>query len=543
MDDRVDAFVSLATTILDRYLASDPAAATFLGDHRYDNVLADPSAIEARRRTAQLRAQLAELDAITPSGADDLVDAAVIRTALEFELLELTASREADWNPMTANPGGALHALISRNFAPWSERQASLSARLAAVPDYLLAARQRFGELSRIHTETAIGQLGGTISLIESLREDGEASLATPAQVALAALTEHRTWLTGRLDTAARSPRIGADLFAAKLALALDTRFDPEVLLLRAEQDLARITEQIREAAAELRGGSSGADEVREVLRELSADAPTDATIIGLCRDSLAEATAFVRGAGLVTVYDDPIEVVEMPEIDRGVAVAYCRPAGPLETAVLPTEYAVSPTPADWTPAQVASFYREYNDHMVHELTVHEAMPGHALQLAHANRHRGSTPARAVWWSGSFVEGWAVYAEELMVRSGYRSEVSSRATASLRMQQLKMQLRMIINTVLDVRYHCDDLDEAGAMELMAGRGFQEEGEALGKWRRVQLTSTQLSTYYVGYREVSDLVADLRLLHSHWSERELHDAVLAHGSPSVRHLRTLLGTHD
>jgi uncharacterized protein (DUF885 family) len=228
-----------------------------------------------------------------------------------------------------------------------------------------------------------------------------------------------------------------------------------------------------------------------------------------------------------------------MPEIDRGVAVAYCRQSGPLEAHPLPTEFAVSPTPAGWSREQVDSFYREYNDHMLHNLTGHEAMPGHALQLMHANRHRGATPVRAVWWSGSFVEGWAVYSEELLVRHGYRSERSAAAAAAVRMQQLKMRLRMTLNAIMDVRFHCDDLAEAEAMALMRDRGFQEEGEAAGKWRRVQLSSTQLCTYFVGCTEVSAVVADLRAAQPDWSERDRHDAVLGHGSPPARHLRTLL----
>src|SRR5258707_10146729 len=227
-----------------------------------------------------------------------------------------------------------------------------------------------------------------------------------------------------------------------------------------------------------------------------------------------------------------------MPEIDRGVAVAYCDSPGPLEPAPLPTFIAVSPTPADWTPERVASFYREYNRHMVHNLMVHEAMPGHYLQLQHSRRFSGSTRLRAALWSGSFVEGWAVYAEELMASHGYPGEGDPWA---VRMQQLKMQLRMIINAILDARVHAHGMTEAGAMALMTGPGFQEDGEAAGKWRRAQLTSAQLSTYYVGYTEVADLAARLRAHRPEWSERRRHDELLDHGSPALQHLRYLLLT--
>jgi uncharacterized protein (DUF885 family) len=171
---------------------------------------------------------------------------------------------------------------------------------------------------------------------------------------------------------------------------------------------------------------------------------------------------------------------------------------------------------------------------MVHNLMVHEAMPGHYLQLQHARRFTGSTQARAALRSGSFVEGWAVHAEELMADHGYPGEQNP---AAVRMQQLKMQLRMVINAILDARVHAHGLTEAEAMALMMDRGFQEEGEAAGKWRRALLTSTQLSTYYVGYTEVSDLAAEL--MKAGLDIKTAHDTLLAHGSPPVRLLRTLL----
>jgi uncharacterized protein (DUF885 family) len=198
------------------------------------------------------------------------------------------------------------------------------------------------------------------------------------------------------------------------------------------------------------------------------------------------------------------------------------------------TFIAVSPTPKDWTAERVASFYREYNRHMVHNLMVHEAMPGHYLQLQHSRRFTGATRLRAALWSGPFVEGWAVYAEELMARHEYPGEGDP---AAVRMQQLKMQLRMVINAILDARVHARGMTEAEAMTLMTARGFQEDGEASGKWRRAQLTSAQLSTYYVGYTEVADLAADLR--RRGLPERAAHDSMLAHGSPPARLLRELV----
>jgi hypothetical protein len=412
--------------------------------------------------------------------------------------------------------------------------------------------------MPRVHLETAITQFNGTIALVTEAAADASGADAAAADAAVAevdrvrpaaleALTAHRDWLAARLaevsaaerpDSAASDasdasggfadPRLGPELFSRKLSLTLQTAADADAILARAEADLERVTEEITRVAAGL-GGTP-----REVLDRLGAAAPDEATILAFCAQALARQTAFVRDHDLVTVYDDPVELIDMPEINRGVAVAYCDPPGPLEPTPLPTFIAVSPTPADWPADRVASFYREYNRHMVHNLMVHEAMPGHYLQLAHARRFAGSTRARAALWSGSFVEGWAVYAEELMADHAYPGEGDA---AAVRMQQLKMQLRMVINAILDARVHAHGMTEAQALALMTERGFQEEGEAAGKWRRAQLTSAQLSTYYVGYTEISDLAAELAK--SGLDAREMHDRMLAHGSPPVRLLRTLL----
>ena len=534
-------FGDLADTIVDEWLARHPTEATYLGDHSYDHLLEDPSADAARHRRVEVRAHLVALEGIALATVDEEVDRAVVRTSLHAELLDLDGIDSGSWDPMQHNPGQAIYHL-GFDFAPAAQRLDAMTARLAAVPGYLAAARERLGELSRIHAATAVEQLDGTIGLIRELLPAlaAEAGRDAPDTSAAAdALREHRSWLSARIESAGRDPRLGPELFARKLALTLDTDFEPRELLAQAEADLDRLTEEIVAAAGRFAGDPHpSTDTVRAVLDELADEMPTSETVLALCRDALAEATAFVLDRGLVTVYADAIDVVEMPEIDRGVAGAYCRPSGPLETTPLPTQFAVSPAPSGWTEDQVRSFFREDNVHMLHDLTVHEAMPGHALQLMHSNR-ASSSRARRVFESGTFIEGWAVYAEELMADSGYRSGVSERAAGGLRMQQLKMQLRSTLNAILDIRFHCGDLAEDEAMRLMTERAFQERSEAVGKWRRVQLTATQLCTYYVGYREMRALSRDLRAARPNLSTSQLHDAMLSLGSPPPRHVRTLL----
>jgi uncharacterized protein (DUF885 family) len=549
-------FRRLAEDYLDDLARRHPDAATELGDHRFDDQLPDrgAAALDAERRGLDEFA--ARLTAIDHARLDQesRVDAAVLGNDVARRLFEIEELREHTWNPLLANPGQAIYLLLARDYAPLPDRLRSLAGRLAAVPDSLAAARAALGRMPKVHLETAIAQFGGTIGLVTeevsaALRQAASGASPSPASTgaviaevenarpaAVAALAEHRDWLSARLagdDPAAggagfADPRLGRDRFARKLSLALSAASDADAILARAEDDLERITGEITEVAAAL-GGTP-----RAVLDRLSAAAPDEATILAFCADALVAQAAFVREHELVTLYDDPVEVIDMPEINRGIAVAYCDPPGPLEPVPGATFIAVSPTPKDWTAERVASFYREYNRHMVHNLMVHEAMPGHYLQLAHSRRFTGATVLRAALWSGPFVEGWAVYAEELMTRHEYPGEGDP---AAVRMQQLKMQLRMVINAILDARVHAHGMTESEAMSLMTARGFQEDGEASGKWRRALLTSAQLSTYYVGYTEVADLAADLR--RRGVPERAAHDRMLAHGSPPVRLLRELL----
>ncbi|GAB3139609.1 DUF885 domain-containing protein [Micromonospora sonneratiae] len=535
-------FVPIADKIVDAILASNPTLAAETGDHRFDDRLPDFSADTVAADVAMLRDAanaLSEVEVDTLDRAEQ-VDHEVLTALVDRSLFELTEVRDHEWDPLRHNPGMLLHGLLSRPFAPADVRLLSLTGRLSAVPDALSTARATLRDMPRIHAETAVGQFLGTAELVRSelptlLAESpglrGEVEPA--AREAVRALEEFAEWLRAGLREETgpgRDPRLGRRLWEARLWHTLDTELSAAQVLDRAWDTLDRTIEELRAASVALIGGPATDETVRQALDRLAADHPDNSTIVALAERTLTEATDFVRQQDLVTILDDPCVIAEMPEFARGVAIAYCDPPGPLETAAVPTFYCIAPTPADWSAQQVESFYREYNNHLIRNLTVHEAMPGHFLQLAHARRYRGSTRVRSLGWSGPFVEGWAVYAEEMMVGLGFGG-------LPVRIQQLKMRLRMCLNAILDQLVHCEQMPEAEAMALMTERTFQEEGEAAGKWRRVLLTSTQLSTYFVGYTEVAGVAA---LRPEGTSVRQWHDAMLAHGSPPPRHLRTLLG---
>jgi uncharacterized protein (DUF885 family) len=212
--------------------------------------------------------------------------------------------------------------------------------------------------------------------------------------------------------------------------------------------------------------------------------------------------------------------------------VAYCDSPGPLDRE-LDTFYAISPIPADWTEEQTKSFLSEYNSHMLYELSIHEAMPGHYLQIWHSNKHPSVT--RAVLGSGTFVEGWACYAEDLMIEQGFGADNPLR-----RLTNLKMRLRSVTNAILDQGVHVEGWDEATAMKFMTQEAFQEEREAAGKWTRARVSSGQLSTYFVGWGEHHALRKDAEAKEgASFGLKKYHDAALSHGSPPARFVRQLM----
>ena len=547
-DARFEAF---AQKYVQQLIDRDPEAATRLGEHRNDARLNDYSAQGVERDLTAAKGGLAELSRIDPKklSAEDAVDYRILKNRLDSQVYELQTLRGWQWNPLQYNVGGAIYALISREFAPPEQRLRSVIGRLNGVPAVVVAAKANLKTPPKVHTETAIQQNKGTTRLVKEQLEPLvkqapalEKEFRTAQSTALAALADYQQWLEKELLPRSNGDfRLGDEKFRKKLRFALDSDLSKEEILRRAEADLKSTRSAMYFTAMQMwprlfPDRPPPADQgvaIKAVLDEAAKKHPTNETVLSQATKALAQTTAFVKEKGFVTVLDEPLDIVATPEFQRGVAVASCSPAGPLEKNKK-TFFYISPTPEDWKADRVESFFREYNDAMLQDLTIHEAMPGHYLQLAHANRFRAPTLVRGVIFSGTFVEGWATYAEQLMADAGYGGP-------EVRMQQLKMRLRMILNAIIDQKIHTAGMSEQEAIALMKNEGYQEEGEAVGKWKRAQLTSTQLSTYYVGNAEMNDIRAAWEKNHGKYPDlRALHDAMLSFGNAAPKYVKERLG---
>ncbi|MBN2021687.1 MAG: DUF885 domain-containing protein [Pirellulales bacterium] len=560
-DSAADArFARLAERYVDEWPAFSPVGATQLGDHRFDGQL-DQVSPEARARVAAFcREMLGELEAIDPNqlGRLDQVDLAMLRHALEGSLWRMESLQEWAWDPLgyTELAGDAVYGLVARDFAPEETRLARVADRLAEFPRLFEQVRATLdpARVPRIHAETAVKQNCGVLTVIEEMVEPRldslpaaqRAKLADAIAAARRAVETHQTWLESTLVPAAKGDfRLGRERFDRKLAFALEAPLSREDIGRIARAELDRVRGRMYEIAAGIhkkrhpeadvptKPSKARQQEIIQACLEIGyEDVPARDEVVAAARKALETATEFVRRKDLVTIPPDPVEVILMPKFKQGVAVAYCDGPGPLDVGQK-TFFAVAPLPEEWTDQQVKSFLREYNSRSIHELTIHEAMPGHFVQRAHANRCPGRL--RALLGSGVYIEGWAMYTEEMMCQEGYLD-----GDPLFELGMLKWRLRSIANALLDQGVHVDGMTREEAMRLMVEDTFQEESEAAGKWVRAQLTSAQLSTYFVGYMEHARL---RREAEAAWGDRftlkTYHDRVLSFGAPPVQHVRALL----
>lgn len=550
------AFQKLARTYVDESPALSPSAATSLGDHRYDNLLDEVSPAARQRQRDFYRNYLDRLQSIDRSklSRDNQVDYRLLQHSLQGDLWSLETLQEWAWNPIqyTQLTGGAIYGLMARDYAPVSQRLESVAARLEQYPRLFQQIRETLepARVPPIHAETAIKQSRGVLSIVDNMVRPHLASLPEAKRDRLlkaiatttAEVERHQKWLENDLLPKAKGDaRLGPALYDQKLGFTLGTSLTRTEIRERAEFEIRRVRTEMYAIARGLQPEAKWPEtptpeqQQQAILASLEkayADVPPRDGVVPAARESLKIVTEFVRKQDLVTIPDDPLEIIEMPEFQRGVSVAYCDSPGPLEVGQK-TFYAVAPLPTDWTDAQCQSFLREYNIRSIHNLTVHEATPGHFLQLAHANR----TPnrLRSLLSSGVFVEGWACYTEQMMSEEGFLDR-----DPLMRLITLKWYLRVISNSLLDQSFHVDGIRREDAMRLMMQDTFQEEREAAGKWIRAQVTSTQLSTYFVGYQEHRDL---RNAAQTTWGKdftlKRYHDGAISFGSPPVRFVKALL----
>ena len=509
----------------------NPTFATSIGEHAHDDRWPDMSAAGRAEQIAATDGWLAEFRAMTDLTGDEAIDRDLLIGELEAARFAEAELREEAWNPLEwiYLIGGGLFLLNAREFAPLADRLASTAGRLEGLPALLEAAREALvghagRPVGRFQTETALNQLPGIGALIdealaaaEGTRESDPAVAAILPRLTVAAgVARHVVTAFGThlrdvvLPTSEGEGRLGPDLFAAKMRHTMRSEtLTPARILDGAEREYVAVRAEMVRLALDLwptwcPDRPAPDDEnvlVRGVLDAIAMQHPRAEDLLDFCRAEHARIEAFCAEHDLLGLADEPLEIQWTPVFLRTFGGAMLSSPGPLERGQK-AFFAITPMPDDWTEAQRESNLREDNDRMLRVLTIHEAVPGHYLQGVYANRCPSTV--RAIFASGLFAEGWAVYVTQVMMDVGYGAD-----DPALLLVHWKFYLRSATNAIIDARIHCQGMTEDEAIALMVDGGFQEESEARAKYDRARLSSTQLSTYFAGSLEMWDIEREAR----------------------------------
>jgi len=542
---------------LDERFVLHPAEATMLGEHRYDDRLDDLSPAALEKSLAHLKAARAglrrEIDRSKLS-PDERINFDIFHHELEAAIWLRENTQPFATNPRAYNEyiSDSVFLLLTQSRLPKETNVANTIARIKHIPGVVAAAKANLKHPPRAVLETAIKQNKGSIGFYESdIFEFVGESPQLPALKAEAArvvtvLKEYQAWLEKDLMPQATGDwRLGRRKFAKKLEYTLNAGLSADEVLRAAEAEFQRVNSDMYVIARQLwhryfpdtplpvEDAAGRRAVVAKVIAAVAKEHSQPEELLADARAQVDAVKRFIREKNILRLPEpDRCQIIEMPEFQRGNSLAYLNGAPPLDPDA-PSFYAISPPAKDWTAQRTQSLLQEYNRHMLQVLTIHEAYPGHYVQLEYSSR----TPSliRRVLQSGVMIEGWAVYTEQMMLDQGY-----GEGNLQLRLNQLKFYLRAVCNAILDHKLHAGNMTDEEAIELMVDGAFQSQEEVSLKLVRAKQTSTQLSTYFVGrmaHVRMRDQMQ--RKLGDKFNLARYHEAALSQGSVPMKYLPELV----
>lgn len=549
------AFDSQANQFLGALWRVDPETAISVGKYDTAAQLTVPDQANRDQQLAFINEWLekfGKIDArqLSPKQRSDL---GLLQNKLNSDRWYLTTFREWEWNPAIYNIAGPIDFVLNTEYAARPQRLRTLLRRIGSVPAYYDAARDNIKNPTREHVKLAIDQAPGVLAVLSDLDKQAQDSIlnaneknlyAQRIAAAKLAVEAYAAWL-GELDkslavSGARSFRIGKEMYEAKFGYDIQSGSNAEQTYQKAlatrEQLLSnmdRISDDLwPKYLADKAKPSDRFAKIGMMIDKLSSNHVPREEFFAEIRRQIPVLQDWVVKNDLLTLDPNkPLVVRETPAYQRGVAGASIEAPGPYRPQDR-TYYNVTPLD-DAAPEQAESTLREYNHWILQILNMHEAIPGHYAQLVYANK--SPSIVKSIFGNGAMVEGWAVYSERMMLESGYGNN-----DPEMWLMYSKWNLRSVTNTILDYSVHVQGMTEPEAIDLLTRQAFQTAAEAKEKWRRAQLTSVQLTSYFSGYSEIMELREQRRAaLGSKFSLKEFHEDFLSYGSAPVRVIKELM----
>ncbi len=537
-------FGGMAEEFVHASLALSPVAATAAGYHKHNGVSLDqliddysPAGLQEQRRFySDFRNRMAaafKREQLTPEDrADyDIIDGQISLALLEYDTLQSFKHNPTSYVELVGN---ALYSPFVLEYASKRDRFGHIVSRLEKIPALVEQAKVNLTDSPDIWLKVALEENQGNIDLIDkTLRPEAPGDLKSgydqAAGRAIVSLNSFNVFLRDTLSKHFSDWRLGKEKYARKFQLALGTGKTPEQMLAEADEKLKEIRGQMASLAKP--------QTVEAALAKVAARHATPETYMSDAQHDLAETTDFVREKHLLTLpARSNLKVIDTPAFMRGIyAVGGFSPAPALEPQ-LGAFYWITPIPKQWEAPRIESKLREYNYYGLKILTIHEAMPGHYVQAEYANdiQPKSRRTVRGIFGNGPYVEGWAVYATQAMIDDGYRN------TPEMKLTFWKQMLRVVSNTILDIRLQTMGMTEQQAIDLMINDTYQEREEATAKYRRARLSSCQLPTYFAGWQGWLDArEAYKKAKGANFQLADFHERALKEGAVPLPALTKLL----
>ncbi|GAB2478639.1 hypothetical protein GCM10011375_18380 [Hymenobacter qilianensis] len=550
-----ESFERYKNQFIDSLWYYNPRLASAKGNHRYDSLLVIPT---AARREVEAAAQTRMRKSLTGFKVNDLsannqTDYHLLLNYLDKSRFYSDTLRSWSWDPSSYNLGASVAEILNGRYYPLDRRLRAISIKIDHAPDYYEAAQTNIERPTREHTELAILQNEGGLqvfgpALQDSIKRSGldareKKELQDRIATTRLVIENYLKFLRGEVLAGGkfRSFRLGKELFDRKFALDIQSAYSADQVYQKAQDNRAYLLRDMGRRAARLwpkyfAGQPMPTDSVAMIQRVISRLSEKHATKEGFVEAVKAQIPVlikFVNDKKLLTQDPSkPLVVRETPLYMRGSgAGASISAPGPYDKAAN-TYYNVEPLD-NLTPAQAESYLREYNDYTLQILNIHEAIPGHYTQLVYANR--SPSLVKAIFGNGAMVEGWAVYAERMMLESGYGQN-----SDEIWLMWDKWNMRVTLNTILDHEVHVGNISREAALKMLQRDGFQEESETTNKWRRATLSQVQLSSYFSGYTAIYDLREELKKeLGGKFDLKSFNEQFLSYGSAPVKYIRAMM----
>ncbi len=534
---------------LDELWKLNPDWATSVGYHKYDSLLLIPNKQTREKLLTFTKVQMDSLGKFNPNNflESNKMDFAMMQNQLAEIQWKIQTLKDYEWDPNSYNVIGTFATILNEHYEPLAKRLNSFYEKMAFIPAYYKEAEKQIKNPVVELTNLAIEQHLGGIGVIEkdfadslkktNIPETQKKLMLDRAKLSADAIKEYTEYLKNLKNDHPRSFRLGKELYDDKYKFEIQSSLTAQQIYNAAVERKKYLHHEMTKFSKQLWPKYFGTkpmpadslDLISQVIDTLSAKHVAPDEFQEAIEKQIPILTAFVKSKDLLTMDPSkPLVVRKEPGYMAGVAGASMSSPGPYDKGG--NSYYNVGSLAGWSPERAESYLREYNQYILQILSIHEAIPGHYVQLIYANK--SPSLIKAIFGNGAMVEGWAVYSEQMMIDNGYGDN-----SPEMLLMWYKWHLRSVCNTILDYSVHSMNMPKQQAITLLTHEAFQQQAEAEGKWKRVSVTSVQLDSYYTGFKEIMDLREEWKKkMGDKYKLKDFNEKFLSYGSAPVKLIR-------